>query len=170
MARAAKATDAAKGKTVAAKPAPETAAKPVTKVTAAKAKGAAGKPAEPPAKLAKAKVAPKVAAKAKGGAKAAEPAKPTKPASVSLRQLALGVADSQGASGSEAHVFATKLIESVVEHVKAGRRVKITGLGVIEIRERAARTARNPATGEPVQVAASRKLVFRPERELKEAV
>ena len=65
---------------------------------------------------------------------------------------------------------AAELVGDLVAQVKAGAKVRIAGLGMLEIRNRPARTARNPATGEPVEVAASRKLVFRAAKELKEAV
>ena len=70
----------------------------------------------------------------------------------------------------DAEAFAAELVGDLVAQIKTGAKVRIAGLGVLEIRNRPARTARNPATGEPVQVAASRKLVFRAAKELKEAV
>jgi DNA-binding protein HU-beta len=49
-------------------------------------------------------------------------------------------------------------------------KIRLTGLGILQVRDRPARTARNPATGEPVEVAASRKIAFWPAKELKNAV
>jgi DNA-binding protein HU-beta len=51
-----------------------------------------------------------------------------------------------------------------------GDRIRIGGLGTLEVRQREARTGRNPATGETMQIAASKKVAFRPAKELKEAV
>ena len=51
-----------------------------------------------------------------------------------------------------------------------GERVKIVGLGILQVRNRAARMGRNPATGEPIQIKASKKVAFRASKELKEAV
>ena len=48
--------------------------------------------------------------------------------------------------------------------------IRIGGLGTLEVRKREARTGRNPATGETMQIAASKKVAFRPAKELKEAV
>ena len=45
-----------------------------------------------------------------------------------------------------------------------------SGLGVLEVKTRAARAGRNPATGETIQIAASKKIAFRPAKELKEAI
>jgi DNA-binding protein HU-beta len=55
-------------------------------------------------------------------------------------------------------------------HLKRGDRIRINGLGTLEVRKREARTGRNPATGETLQIAASKKVAFRPAKELKEAV
>jgi DNA-binding protein HU-beta len=43
-------------------------------------------------------------------------------------------------------------------------------LGILQVRKRAARMGRNPATGEPIQIKASKKVAFRAAKELKEAV
>jgi DNA-binding protein HU-beta len=64
----------------------------------------------------------------------------------------------------------TGMIESVTMHLKQGNRIRIGGLGTLEVRQRDARTGRNPATGEAMQIAASKKVAFRPAKELKEAV
>jgi DNA-binding protein HU-beta len=52
----------------------------------------------------------------------------------------------------------------------AGDRVRMSGLGTIEVKDRPARMGRNPATGAAIQIAASRKVAFRAAKELKEAV
>ena len=59
------------------------------------------------------------------------------------------------------------VIDSVYAAIARGEKVAISGFGVFERRERAARTARNPATGAQVQVAASRVPAFRPGAEFK---
>ena len=64
----------------------------------------------------------------------------------------------------------TGMIESVTMHLKQGNRIRIGGLGTLEVRKREARAGRNPATGESMQIAASKKVAFRPAKELKEAV
>jgi DNA-binding protein HU-beta len=54
--------------------------------------------------------------------------------------------------------------------VATGSRNCIGGLGILVVRKRAARMGRNPATGEPIQIKASKKVAFRAAKELKEAV
>jgi DNA-binding protein HU-beta len=58
----------------------------------------------------------------------------------------------------------------LVDHLKAGERVRIGGLGIIQVKERPARMGRNPATGEAIQIKASRKIAFRAAKELKDAI
>ena len=79
---------------------------------------------------------------------------------------------------SEQHQFSKKqglemmedLVGMITKHLKKGERVKIAGLGILEVRNRAARMGRNPATGEPIQIKASKKVAFRASKDLKEAV
>jgi DNA-binding protein HU-beta len=48
----------------------------------------------------------------------------------------------------------------VAEAAKAGQAVVLSGFGQFKVQDRAAREGRNPATGEPIEIAASRKLAF----------
>jgi DNA-binding protein HU-beta len=61
-------------------------------------------------------------------------------------------------------------VDIVTNHLKKGDRIRLVGLGVLVVRKRAARMGRNPATGEPIQIKASKKVAFRASKELKEAV
>lgn len=69
---------------------------------------------------------------------------------------------------------AVALIDGVFEDIQgavcSGEAVKIPGFGQFKVRDRAARIARNPATGEPVKVPAKRVFKFLPAKALKEAV
>ena len=58
----------------------------------------------------------------------------------------------------------------LVQHLKDGDRLRIGGLGMLEVKDRPARMGRNPGTGEAIQIKASRKIAFRPAKELKEAI
>ena len=62
------------------------------------------------------------------------------------------------------------LIGLITKHLKNGERVKIAGLGILQVRNRAARMGRNPMTGEPIQIKASKKVAFRATKELKMAI
>lgn len=62
------------------------------------------------------------------------------------------------------------MIESIVSTLKKGGEVSIAGLGIFSVKARPARMARNPKTGESVQVPATRVPKFRPAKALKDAV
>lgn len=62
------------------------------------------------------------------------------------------------------------VISTIVNNLKGGEEVSIAGLGIFSVKDRAARTARNPRTGEPVQIPAMKVPKFRPAKALKEAV
>jgi len=56
------------------------------------------------------------------------------------------------------------------KHLKKGDRIRMNGLGILTVRKRAARMGRNPATGEAIQIKASKKVAFRASKDLKEAI
>lgn len=62
------------------------------------------------------------------------------------------------------------MIESIVSTLSKGGEVSIAGLGIFAVKARAARTARNPRTGESIRVEAMKVPKFRPAKALKEAV
>ena len=62
------------------------------------------------------------------------------------------------------------IIDSIISTLQKGEEVSIAGLGIFSTRERAARQARNPRTGETIQVPAMRVPKFRPAKALKDAV
>jgi DNA-binding protein HU-beta len=62
------------------------------------------------------------------------------------------------------------MIETIIHTIKAGEKVNITNLGIFKMREKKARVARNPKTGETIQVPAKNAPKFIPSKHLKEAV
>ena len=73
-------------------------------------------------------------------------------------------------SKKQAQAILTDLVAKITRHLKKGERIRIVGLGILQVRKRAARIGRNPATGEAIQIKASKKVAFRATKELKEAV
>lgn len=59
---------------------------------------------------------------------------------------------------------------TIQETLAAGENVQVIGFGTFEVRERAARTGRNPQTGEEIQIAAAKVPAFKPGKALKDAV
>ena len=125
-----------------------------------------------PSTKAKPAAAKKPAAKSTVSAKttAATPVPPPKPTVVTLKQLAVQFGESQGVPAKQTQAMLDGVVGLFVEHLKAGAKLRLTGLGILEVKDRPARTGRNPATGEPIQIAASKKIAFRPAKELKEAI
>ena len=89
---------------------------------------------------------------------------------VSLRQLAATLAEKHEIPKKQASAVLEDLVDLVTTHLKMGDKVRITGLGILQVRKRPARMGRNPATGEPIKIKASKKVAFRAAKDLKEAV
>jgi DNA-binding protein HU-beta len=62
------------------------------------------------------------------------------------------------------------LASLITKHLKKGNRVRIAGLGILQVRKRGARMGRNPATGEAIKIKARKKVAFRAAKDLKEAI
>jgi len=89
---------------------------------------------------------------------------------VTLKHLAAELAESHEVAKKQAEAMLNDMVGSIVKHLKKGNRLRIVGLGILQVRHRAARMGRNPATGEPIKIKASKKVAFRAAKELKEAV
>jgi DNA-binding protein HU-beta len=111
------------------------------------------------------------AAKAAAKPAAVKPAaKPVKVDIVTLRQLAAAVAETHHLSQKQANEVLSDTVAAIGKHLKKGARIRIAGLGTLEVRKRAARMGRNPATGETIKIKASKKVAFRAAKDLKEAI
>jgi len=75
-----------------------------------------------------------------------------------------------GGTKVQAEQVVDTVLESIVGSLKKGDEVSIAGLGIFSVKQRAARTARNPRTGESIKVAAMKVPKFRAAKALKEAV
>ena len=92
------------------------------------------------------------------------------PATVTLKHLAAELAESHEVPKKQTESMLGDMVGLIVKHLKKGSRLRIVGLGILQVRHRAARMGRNPATGEPIKIKASKKVAFRAAKELKEAV
>jgi len=101
---------------------------------------------------------------------AAKPAKPPAAPTVTLKHLAASLAEGHEVPKKQAEAMLTDLVGLVVKNLKKGNRIRIVGLGILQVRKRAARMGRNPATGAAIKIKASKKVAFRAAKELKEAV
>jgi len=89
---------------------------------------------------------------------------------VTLKHIAAAIAESHEMPKKQAEEILSDLVGLLVKHLKKGDRIRMAGLGILQVRKRAARMGRNPATGEPIKIKASKKVAFRAAKELKEAV
>ena len=135
------------------------ASKPATKAQTASA--------APPKKPGK----PVPAAAKRSEASSAHKAAPKPPAeTVTLKTVFERLAEGHQMPKQQAHALATEMVELMTSLLKKGDRVRINGLGILEVKDRPARMGRNPATGESIQIVASKKVAFRVAKELKAAV
>lgn len=96
-------------------------------------------------------------------------AKATQP-TVTLKNIAAEIAEKHELSKKQLNAIMEDLIAHLVKNLKKGNRVRMAGLGILQVRKRAARMGRNPATGETIKIPAKKKIAFRAAKELKEAV
>ena len=96
--------------------------------------------------------------------------KAASPSTVTVKHLAAEIADGQDMSKKQAEAILTDVVTRITRHLKKGDRIRIVGLGILQVRRRAARMGRNPATGEPIPIKASKKVAFRASKELQESI
>jgi DNA-binding protein HU-beta len=89
---------------------------------------------------------------------------------VTLKQIAADLAEKHEMPKKQAEAMLNDMVEATARHLKKGARIRLTGLGILQVRKRAARMGRNPATGEAIKIKASKKIAFRASKELKETV
>ena len=89
---------------------------------------------------------------------------------VTLKHLAAKLAEQHDLAKTTANTVLSDLVSLIGRHLKKGDRVRIPALGILSVRKRAARMGRNPATGEAIKIKASKRVSFRPAKELKESV
>jgi DNA-binding protein HU-beta len=82
--------------------------------------------------------------------------------------LAAQIADGTGQSKADAKKMVDAVFAAVADAAAKGEEVSISGFGKFKVKESAAREGRNPATGETIQIAASKKLGFTPAKAVKD--
>ena len=86
------------------------------------------------------------------------------------QELVAKLAEKSGMTKASANDAINGFTEVVKEALTAGDSIQLIGFGTFAVKERAAREARNPRTGEKVKIAASKSPVFKPGKALKDAV
>ncbi|MFK4333249.1 DNA-binding protein HU-beta [Bacillus sp. RC240] len=85
-------------------------------------------------------------------------------------ELTKAVADKAELTQKDAATAIQAVLDAITTALANEEKVQILGFGTFEVRERSARTGRNPQTGEEMQIAASKAPAFKAGKELKEAV
>lgn len=91
-------------------------------------------------------------------------------ATVTMRTITAELAEKHELSKKDANLLMDDLIVHLVKNLKKGNRIRIAGLGSLQVKKQAARKGRNPATGEPIKIPAKKKIAFRAAKDLKEAL
>jgi DNA-binding protein HU-beta len=80
------------------------------------------------------------------------------------------IAEKSGLERKQAEKALDAFVDSVTAALKAGDKVQLVGFGSFEVKERAAHAGRNPATGETIEISASKSPVFKAGKTLKDAL
>jgi DNA-binding protein HU-beta len=97
-------------------------------------------------------------------------AKAVAPTTITLKHMAAALAETHEMAKKQSETILGDFVDLLTKHLKKGDRLRINGLGILQVRKRAARMGRNPATGEVIKIKASKKVAFRASKELKEAI
>jgi len=89
---------------------------------------------------------------------------------VNKAELIDAIADSADISKAAASRALEAMITSITDTLKEGDQVSLVGFGTFSVKDRAARTGRNPQTGAPIEIAAAKVPGFKPGKVLKDAV
>ncbi|MFL5025060.1 MAG: HU family DNA-binding protein [Microvirga sp.] len=142
--------------------APKAAAKASSKAAKASAKA--------PVKAASKAAATKASAKKASVKKVAKASSSASSPILTLRHIAEKLSELHELPKRQANEMLTQVVEMIAKSLKKGDKIRLSGLGILQVRKRAARMGRNPQTGEPVKIKASKKIAFRAAKDLKEAI
>lgn len=80
------------------------------------------------------------------------------------------IAEKSGLERKQAEKALDAFVDTVISALKAGDKVQLVGFGSFEVKERAAHSGRNPATGETIEIQASKSPVFKAGKTFKDAL
>jgi nucleoid DNA-binding protein len=89
---------------------------------------------------------------------------------VTKKELAKAIADEMGLTHDQASEIVQRVFDRILETLVNEGRLELRNFGVFDVKERKPRTARNPRTGETVQVPAKRVVTFKPGQEMEARV
>lgn len=86
------------------------------------------------------------------------------------KELIKAVVEATGLSKKDVTVAVDSVFDTIISILSQGKDVKISGFGTFKVKERAARKARNPQSGEEIMIEARKVATFKPAKQLKELV
>lgn len=89
---------------------------------------------------------------------------------MNVTELAEKIAEKHGVDKKQAKSMVEGVFKEVVDAAQHGEEISIPGFGKFKVAAREARQGRNPATGETIQIPASKKLNFTPAKQVKDAM
>ena len=102
--------------------------------------------------------------------KAKAPTAAAKASPVTLKHLAARLAKDHQLTKRAGEAILGDLVSLITKHLKKGERVRISGFGILQVRARAARMGRNPATGEAIKIPAKKTVKFKVAKPAKDAI
>ena len=85
-------------------------------------------------------------------------------------ELIAAVAEKSGLTRKDSEKAVLAALETITETLKTGEKVQLVGFGSFEVKKRAERIGRNPATGAEIKIAASKVPTFKAGKALKDIV
>ena len=85
-------------------------------------------------------------------------------------ELINAVAETSGLTKKDSEVALNAILDTIQNAMKNGDKVQLVGFGSFEVKERAARTGKNPATGATIEIPASKAPTFKAGKALKGAI
>ncbi len=89
---------------------------------------------------------------------------------VTMKEIAAELAEKHAMSKKDVEAVLGDMITLFGKNLKKGNRIRVPGLGILQVKKTAARLGRNPATGEQIKIPAKKKIAFRVAKDLKESV
>ena len=86
------------------------------------------------------------------------------------KELIDSIAERTGVKKSGAELVLNATLAEIEKSLLSGQQVVLHGFGTFQPKQRKARTGRNPLTGEPVEIAASKTVAFKPAKALKDSL
>jgi DNA-binding protein HU-beta len=106
------------------------------------------------------------------GVSAVKAAREKQPRRVIMNKTELinAVAETSGLTKKDSEVALNAILDTIQNAMKSGDKVQLVGFGSFEVKERAARTGKNPATGATIEIPASKAPAFKAGKALKDAI